>query len=116
LYIDNSLIQAPSAVSGSGAVLKHVKGYTYVKGSEFVGGGYAVDCAAGNLVMMNSTLELNGVREIARVTGGLLSFSFGTMTNSTVSGSGVNLTTAGATLAMGYSGFVVATPTGQVFK
>jgi hypothetical protein len=108
LYIDNSLIQAPLAVSGSGAVLKHVKGYTYVKGSEFVGGGYAVDCAAGNLVMMNSTLELNGVREIARVTGGLLSFSFGTMTNSTVSGSGVNLTTAGATLAMGYSGFVVA--------
>jgi len=108
LYIDNSLIQAPLAVSGSGAVLKHVKGYTYVKGSEFVGGGYAVDCAAGNLIMMNSTLEMNGVREIARVTGGLLSFSFGTMTNSTVSGSGVNLTTAGATLAMGYSGFVVA--------
>jgi hypothetical protein len=108
LYIDNSLIQAPSAVSGSGAVLKHVKGYTYVKGSEFSGGGYAVDCAAGNLIMMNSTLEMNGVREIARVTGGLLSFSFGTMTNSTVSGSGVNLTTAGATLAMGYSGFVVA--------
>jgi len=108
LYIDNSLIQAPLAVSGTGAVLKHVKGYTYVKGSEFVGGGYAVDCAAGNLIMMNSTLEMNGVREIARVTGGLLSFSFGTMTNSTVSGSGVNLTTAGATLAMGYSGFVVA--------
>lgn len=108
LYIDNSLIQAPLAVSGSGAVLKHVKGYTYVKGSEFSGGGYAVDCAAGNLIMMNSTLEMNGVREIARVTGGLLSFAFGTMTNSTVSGSGVNLTTAGATLAMGYSGFVVA--------
>jgi hypothetical protein len=112
LYIDNSIIQAPEAVSGSGAVLKHVKGYTYVKGSEFVGGGYAVDCAAGNLIMMNSTLEMSGSREIARVSGGFLSFSFGIMTNSAVSGSGVNLTTAGATLAMGYSAFVVATGPG----
>jgi len=103
LYLDSVLAQSSSV---TGTVLKHTKGYTFVKNrSIFEGGLYAASCAAGNLEVYDSSFSMSGAREAVRVTGGFMSLGYSTIqnTNTGASAIGVNLSSAGAAFGAGDS-------------
>ena len=91
LYLDSVLTQSSSV---TGTVLKHTKGYTFVKNrSMFEGGLYAASCAAGVVEVYDSSFSMSGAREAVLVTGGLMTLGYSTIqnTNTGASAIGVNV-------------------------
>lgn len=111
LSLDNCILQS-GAYGGIG--LDHQQGYTIVRNdSEISRYQYPIQCAAGSLEILNAIIDNSGVaNEAIRVTGGLVTVGYSTIKNTTTNASGVNLTTAGATLGMGDATFAVGTGTG----
>ena len=104
LYLDSVLAQSSSV---TGTVLKHTKGYTFVKNrSMFEGGLYAASCAAGVLEVYDSSFSMSGAREAVLVSGtGLMTLGYSTIqnTNTGASAIGVNVSSATASFGAGDS-------------
>jgi hypothetical protein len=102
LYLDSVLAQSSST---TGTVLKHTKGYTFVKNrSMFEGGLYAASCAAGNVEVYDSSFSMSGAREAVLVSGtGLMTLGYSTIqnTNTSASAIGVNISSATASFGAG---------------
>jgi hypothetical protein len=119
LYLDDCLVQS-SSTAGSVILLDHQSGYTVVRKCQIETGQYAVKMQAGNCVILYSQIDNSAAREACRVevatpgTFPLLQLSYSTVSNSTTNGSGVNLVSAGASLAVSCAAFSVATGTGYV--
>jgi hypothetical protein len=112
IHIDNCIIQATSANTSS-CMINHVKGYTFLKNfNEVSGGKYAVSASAGTVEAYNTLFEVSGANEAVRLGGGLMTVAYSTIKNTVANGSGINMTTAGASVAMADSSFVVSTGTG----
>jgi hypothetical protein len=112
IHIDNCVIQA-TAANTSSCMINHVKGYTFLKNfNEVSGGKYAVSASAGTVEAYNTLFEVSGANEVVRLGGGLMTVAYSTIKNTVASGSGVNMTTAGASIAMADSSFVVSAGTG----
>ena len=112
IHIDNCIIQATSANTSS-CMINHVKGYTLLKNfNEVSGGKYAVSASAGTVEAYNTLFEVSGANEAVRLGGGLMTVAYSTVKNTVANGSGINMTTAGASVAMADSSFVVSTGTG----
>jgi hypothetical protein len=111
LSLDNCILQS-GAFGGIG--LDHQQGYTTVRNdSEISRYQYPIQCAAGNLEILNAIIDNSGVaNEVIRVSGGLVTVGYSTIKNTTTNASGVNLTTAGASLGMGDATFAIGTGTG----
>lgn len=110
LYLDNCIVQSGTS---AGVGVNHVRGYTYIKGTEVSRFQYPLQCAAGNVEILNSMLDGTGVaNEVVRISGGVVTVGYTTIKNTTTNASGVNLTAAGATLGMGDATFAIATGSG----
>lgn len=110
LYLHGCIVQTANTASTQ---INHVQGYTAIKAStEISGGKYALVCAAGNVEILNTLLEVAVANEVVRISGGLVTCGYTTIKNTAANGSGANLTAAGATLGMGASTFAVTAGTG----
>ena len=111
LHIDNCIIQSGNSV---GVGVNHVQGYTIFKnGCEVSRYQYPLQCAAGNVEILDTILDGSGIaNEVIRISGGTVTCGYSTIKNSTANSSGVNLTTAGAVFGMGDATFAIATGTG----
>ena len=102
LYLDSVLVQSSNV---TGTMLKHTKGYTFVKNrSMFEGGLYAASCAAGVLEVYDSSFSMSGAREAVLVSGtGVVTLGYSTIqnTNTGVSAVGVNISSAAASFGAG---------------
>jgi hypothetical protein len=84
LYVEGCIVQCADATLST--ALKHMSGYTIVKDrSEFSGGLRAVSCAAGNLEVYDSVIEMSGARETVLVSGGFMSVGYTTIKNTSES-------------------------------
>jgi len=114
LTIDNCIIQSGN---NSGIGVNHVRGYTAIKsGSEISRYQYQLQCAGGNVEILNTMLEGLAANEVIRISGGTVTCGYSTIKNSTNNSSGVNLTTAGAVFGMGDATFAIATGTGYCVR
>lgn len=110
LYLDNCTIQSSVNV---GIAVSHVQGYTILKnGCSVYRYQYQLQCAAGNVEILQSQLEGVLANEVVRVSGGFVSCGYSTIKNTTTNASGVSLTQAGAAFGMGDATFAIATGTG----
>ena len=103
LYLDSVLAQSSST---TGTVLKHTKGYTFIKNrSMFEGGLYAASCAAGVVEAYDSSFSMSGAREAVLVSGGLMTLGYSTIQNTNTGSSaiGVNVTSPTASFGAGDS-------------
>jgi len=115
LYLDNCIVQSGWS---TGIGVDHVQGYTSIRnGSEISRFQYPLQCAAGNVEILNTVLDGTGIaNEVVRVSGGLVTCGYTTIKNTTTNGSGVNLTTAGASFGIGDGTFSISTGTGYCVK
>jgi len=102
LYLDSVLAQSSSV---TGTVLKHTKGFTFIKNrSMFEGGLYAASCAAGVVEAYDSSFSMSGAREAVLVSGtGIMTLGYSTIQNTNTSSSaiGVNISSAAASFGAG---------------
>lgn len=111
LYLDNTIVQSGWS---TGIGVDHRQGYTNIRGdSEISRYQYPLQCAAGNVEILNTILDGSGIaNEVIRITGGTVTCGYSTIKNTTTNASGVNLTAAGAVFGMGDATFAIATGTG----
>jgi hypothetical protein len=115
LYLDNCTVQ--SGVS-TGVGVNHVRGYTSIKGGcEVSRWQYALQCAAGNVEILNALLDTTGIsNEAVRISGGVVTVGYSTIKNTNANAIGVNLTAASATLGMGDATFAIAAGSGYCVR
>jgi hypothetical protein len=111
LYIDNCIVQSGAS---TGIGVDHQQGYTAIRNdSEISRYQYPLQCAAGNVEILNTILDGTGIaNEVVRITGGTVTCGYSTIKNTTTNASGVNLTAGGAVIGMGDATFSIATGTG----